>query len=104
MEQQQPPPLPPPPDLTAPQALRMMLIRRYSYPTLKFSSPAISESGRWEASWNGGCGTIADTEGGLLARVLEESTCPEEGTCIVPQAPRRSAGYAPLLRTRSHFK
>lgn len=58
----------------------MMLIRRYSYLTLKFSSPVISESGRWESSWNGGRGTIADTEGGLLARVLEElQDCGAEG-------------------------
>jgi hypothetical protein len=72
MEQQPPPPLPPAPHLTAPYALRMMLIRRYSYLTLNFSSPIISESGRWEASWNGGRGTTEDTEAALLARVLEE--------------------------------
>ena len=67
MEQQAPPPA----DLNAPCALRMMLIRRYSYLTLKFSNPIISASGRWEASWNGG-GTAADTEAALLATVLEK--------------------------------
>ena len=39
----QPPPPPLPRGLTAPYALRMMLIRRYSYLTLKFSSPVISK-------------------------------------------------------------
>jgi hypothetical protein len=58
-------------DSTAPYALRMMLIRRYWYLTLKFSHPYISESGRWEASWNGG-NTEADTQHELLAKTLEE--------------------------------
>lgn len=57
----------------------MMLIRRYSYLTLKFSNPIISESGRWEASWNGG-GTTGDTENALLAKVLEElEDCGSDG-------------------------
>jgi hypothetical protein len=42
MEQQPPPPAPA--DLNAPYVLRMMLIRRYRYLTLKFSNPIISES------------------------------------------------------------
>jgi hypothetical protein len=73
---------PPPPataDLNAPYKLRMTLIRRYSYLTLKFSNPVISESGRWEASWNGG-NTAADGEAALLAKVLEElQDCGSEG-------------------------
>jgi hypothetical protein len=48
----------------------MMLIRRYWYLTLKFSNPFISDSGRHEASWNGG-DAVADTEVELMAKVLE---------------------------------
>jgi hypothetical protein len=77
MEQQ--PLVPAPADLNAPYVLRMMLIRRYRYLTLKFSNPIISESGRWEASWNGG-NAAADTEPALLAKVLEElQDCGDEG-------------------------
>jgi hypothetical protein len=57
-------------DPAAPYALRMMLIRRYWYLTLKISNPIISESGHWEASWNGGQ-TQADTQATLLTKVLE---------------------------------
>ena len=57
-------------DVSEPYALRMMLIRRYWYLTLKFSNPLISESGRHEASWNGG-NAVADTEPELLAKILE---------------------------------
>jgi hypothetical protein len=75
---QQPPP-PAPADLHAPYLTRMMLIRRYSYLTLKFSHPIISESERWEASWNGG-NAAEDTETALLAKVLEElQDCGDEG-------------------------
>jgi hypothetical protein len=76
---EQTPPPPPPADPHAPYPLRMTLIRRYSYLTLKFSSPVISESGLWEASWNGG-DTQADTEPALLAKVFEEfQDCGDEG-------------------------
>ena|SRR5579859_7970330 len=57
-------------DPSAPYALRMMLIRRYWYLTLKFSNPYISESGRHEASWNGGS-AVADTETELMSKLLE---------------------------------
>jgi len=76
--EEQPPPLAPA-GLNAPYALRMMLIRRYRYLTLKFSNPVISESGRWEASWNGGS-AAEDTETALLAKVLDElQDCGDEG-------------------------
>ncbi len=68
MEEQPPPLAPIDPD--APYALRMMFIRRYWYLTLKFSQPFISESGRWEASWNGGH-AVADTEADLMVKALE---------------------------------
>ena len=64
-----PPPLAPI-DPSAPYAMRMTLIRRYWYLTLKISSPLISESGRWEASWNDGQ-AAEDTEAALIATVLE---------------------------------
>jgi hypothetical protein len=67
--QEKPPPLAPI-DPSAPYAMRMMLIRRYWYLTLKFSHPFISESGHWEASWNGGQ-VEAITEAEMLAKVLE---------------------------------
>jgi hypothetical protein len=57
-------------DIEAPFALRMMLIRRYWYLTLKFSHPFISDSERWEASWNGGH-AVADTEAELMTKTLE---------------------------------
>jgi hypothetical protein len=66
-------------DPNAPYALRMMLIRRYYYLTLKFSNPFISESGRHEASWNGG-EVVADTDPELMAKVLEAlEDCGDEG-------------------------
>jgi hypothetical protein len=67
--EENPPPLAPA-DPSEPYALRMMLIRRYRYLTLKFSNPLVSESGHYEASWNGG-NAVADTEPELLAKVLE---------------------------------
>jgi hypothetical protein len=57
-------------DLSEPYALRLMLIRRYSYLTLKFWNPLVSESGRHEAFWNGG-NAVAGTGAELLAKVLE---------------------------------
>jgi hypothetical protein len=53
-------------DPAAPYATRMMLIRRYWYLTLKFSHPFISDSGHWEARWNGG-----GVEAVLMEKVLE---------------------------------
>jgi hypothetical protein len=59
--------------------MRMMLIRRYWYLTLKFSHPFFSESGHWEASWNGG-DVEAITEAGLLEKLLEVlEDCGDEG-------------------------
>jgi hypothetical protein len=76
--EEQPPPLAPA-GFNAPYALRMMLIRRYRYLTLKFSNPIISESGPWEASWNG-CNAAEDTETALLTKVLDEfQDCGDEG-------------------------
>ena len=67
-------------DPAAPYALRMMLIRRYWYLTLKFSHPFISDSGHWEASWNGGGNVEAVTEAELLEKVLEVfEDCGDEG-------------------------
>jgi hypothetical protein len=57
-------------DPDAPYAIRMGLIRKYWYLTLKFSHPFISESGRWEATWNGG-EAAEDTEDALLRKVFE---------------------------------
>jgi hypothetical protein len=66
-------------DPSQPYALRMMLIRRYWYLTLKFSHPFISESGRWEASWNGG-EAVEDTEPELMLKVLDLlEDCGDEG-------------------------
>jgi hypothetical protein len=66
-------------DPSAPYALRMMLIRRYWYLTLKFSHPFISESGHWEAAWNGG-NAEAVTEAELMEKVLEVlEDCGDEG-------------------------
>src|ERR1700722_7001378 len=64
-----PPPLAPV-DPNAPYAMRIKLIRRYWYQTLKFSHPIISESGKWEASWNGGH-VEANTEADLMVKALE---------------------------------
>lgn len=74
-------PAPPlaPPDPSQPYALRMRLIRRYWYLNLKYSNPLISESGKHEASWIGG-DAAADTEAGLLEKVLEAmGDCGSEG-------------------------
>jgi hypothetical protein len=48
----------------------MTLIRRYSHLNLKLSNPFISDSGKHEASWIGG-DAVADTEAGLLDKVLK---------------------------------
>lgn len=73
-----PPPLAPI-DPSAPYAMRMMLIRRYWYLTLKFSHPFISDSGHWEASWNGGH-VEAITEAELMVKALEAlEDCGDEG-------------------------
>jgi hypothetical protein len=70
---------PAPIDPNAPYALRMILIRRYWYLTLKFSHPFISESGHWEASWNGG-NVEAITEAEMLEKLLELlEDCGDEG-------------------------
>lgn len=88
-------------DPTQPYALRMMLIRRYWYLTLKFSNPFISESGRHEASWNGG-GVAADTESELMAKVLEglEDCGDEEHSWITESENRDSADAENLLLTQ----
>jgi hypothetical protein len=67
----------------------MMLIRRYYYLTLKFSHPFISESGRHEASWNGGH-VVADTEPELMVKVLEAlGDCGDEGHLWVTVSEKR---------------
>ena len=86
--EERPPPLAPI-DPSAPYALRMMLIRRYWYLTLKFSNPFISESGRHEASWNGG-EAVADTEAELMVKVLELlEDCGDEGHLWVTASEKR---------------
>jgi hypothetical protein len=87
MEDQPPPLAPIDPD--APYALRMMLIRRYWYLTLKFSHPFISESGGWEASWNEGH-AVADTEDHLMVKALEAlEDCGDENHLWVTVSERR---------------
>ena len=87
MEEQPPPLAPIDPD--APYALRMMFIRRYWYLTLKFSQPFISESGRWEASWNGGH-AVADTEDDLMVKALEAlEDCGDENHLWVTVSEKR---------------
>jgi hypothetical protein len=72
-----------------PYALRRMIILRYSHLNLKFSIPLISKSGKHEASWIGG-DTAADTETGLLAKVLEAmGDCGNEGHLWVSQSEKR---------------
>ncbi len=89
--EEQPPPLAPA-GLNAPYALRMTLIRRYWYLTVKFSNPIISESGRWEASWNGG-NAAEDTETALLSKVLEEfQDCGGEGHLWETTGEKRDPG------------
>ena len=53
-----------------PYALRRTLIMRYSHLCLKFSTPIVSGSGKYEASWIGG-NAADDTEAALLEKVLE---------------------------------
>ena len=80
-----------PVDPSAPYALRMMLILRYWYLTLKFSNPYISESGRHEASWNGG-NAVADTEAALMARILEAmEDCGDEGRSWITEDEKRDS-------------
>lgn len=87
MEEQPPPLATIDPD--APYALRMMLIRRYWYLTLKFSNPFISDSGRWEASWNGGH-AVADTEADLMVKALEDlEDCGDENHWWVTVSEKR---------------
>ena len=86
--EERPPPLAPI-DPSEPYALRMMLIRRYWYLTLKFSNPYISDSGRHEASWNGGH-AVADTEPELMAKVLENmEDCGDDGHSWITESETR---------------
>jgi hypothetical protein len=86
--EENPPPLAPI-DPSQPYALRMMLIRRYWYLTLKFSNPFISDSGRYEASWNGG-GVAADTEAELMEKLLDAlEDCGDEGHAWVTEGEKR---------------
>jgi hypothetical protein len=68
-----------PADSNASYKLRMLLIRRYYYLTLKFTNPFVSDSGHWEASWNGGkVQAITQTE--MLTKVLAElEDCGSDG-------------------------
>jgi len=102
MEEKPPPLAPIDPD--APYALRMMLIRRYWYLTLKFSNPYISESGRHEASWNGG-DAVADTEAELMARVLELlEDCGDEGHSWVTESESRDPANSENLLLTQRLK
>ena len=59
--------------------LRMLLIRRYWYLTLKFTNPFVSDSGHWEARWNGG-DVEAMTQSEMLTKVLAElEDCGSDG-------------------------
>lgn len=98
-----PPPLAPI-DPSAPYALRMMLIRRYYYLTLKFSHPYVSESGRHEASWNGG-DAIADTEPELMAKVPEAlADCGDEGHLWVTVSEIRDPVNSENMRLTQRLK
>lgn len=78
-----------PPDSSEPYALRRMIILRYWHLNLKFSNPLVSESRKYEASWIGG-NAVADTEAGLLAKVLEAmGDCGDEGHLWVSQSEKR---------------
>jgi hypothetical protein len=57
------------PDPSTPAGLRIMLAARYRHFALTFNAPSVSE--KFEASWNGGS-AVADSEGELLDKVLEE--------------------------------
>jgi hypothetical protein len=101
--QENPPPLAPI-DPSAPYAVRMMLIRRYWYLTLKFSNPYISESGRHEASWNGG-DAVADTEPELMAKVLELlEDCGGEGHLWETVSENRDPANSENLLLTQHLK
>jgi hypothetical protein len=101
--EEKPPPLAPL-DPSAPYALRMMLIRRYWYLTLKFSNPYISDSGRHEASWNGG-DAVADTEAELMAKVLEAmEDCGAEGHLWVTESERRDPVNSENLLLKQRLK
>jgi hypothetical protein len=57
----------------------MLLIRRYYYLTLKFVNPFVSDSGHWEARWNGGQ-VEAMTQTEMLTKVLAElQDCGSDG-------------------------
>jgi hypothetical protein len=87
-----------------PYALRMMLIRRYWYLTLKFSNPFISESGRHEASWNGG-GVVADTEPELMAKVLAGlEDCGDEGHSWITESENRDPANSENLLLTQRLK
>jgi hypothetical protein len=76
-------------DPSEPYALRRMIILRYWHLNLKFSNPLISKSRKHEASWIGG-NAVADTEAGLLAKVLDAmGDCGEEGHLWVSQSEKR---------------
>ena len=82
----------------------MMLIRRYWYLTLKFSNPYISDSGRHEASWNGG-NAVADTEAELMAKVLELlEDCGDEGHLWETVSEKRDPANSENLLLTQHLK
>jgi hypothetical protein len=59
------------PDLSTPDGQRAMLTARYRHAALTFTAPPQSESGLFEASWDG-AQVEADSEDELLRLVLEE--------------------------------
>jgi hypothetical protein len=85
-------------DPSQPYALRMTLIRRYWHLVLKFSSPFMSDSGRYEASWIGG-DAVADTEAELLAKVLEAmGDCGGEGHLWISVSEKRDGDNVLFIR------
>jgi hypothetical protein len=56
-------------DPSTPAGLRIMLQSRYQHLVLKFTTPPVSD--RYEASWTDGS-FVADSEDGLLSKLLEE--------------------------------
>jgi hypothetical protein len=59
------------PDLSTPDGTRAMLTARYQHAALTFTAPPQSESGLFEARWNGGQ-VEPDTEEELFRTLLEE--------------------------------
>jgi hypothetical protein len=57
------------PDPTTAAGVRLMLWARYQHIGLKFARPP--DSGKFEASWDGGGSAVADSEEELLATVME---------------------------------